>query len=583
MRPLRTAYSTIQAYDTDECVGIRPTGEARHDHLGIDGWAAPREKARRSSPCRMAHLVVARSTSIQRAARAQPEDPMYRPSYRRHTTHDSAPSPRASWPQVIVLANRGPFTTELQANGSIRVRRAAGGLVTALVPLVQKSSVTWVACGASDSPSAGEGSGLDVRGATGAHRLRYVCLPDDEHRGYYYGFANQGLWPLCHALHVQPVFRSGDFHAYRRANIRFAAAVADEATCASPLLLVQDYHFALAPSELRRRLPLSTIVTFWHVPWPPALVLESCPWAKELLDGLLGSDIAGFQTSQDCENFLDSVERLVGADISRTDGTATYRGQTTRVRAYPVGVEWDNDVVRTTPPAPVCAESVRGDLGLPSDVKLGVGIDRLDYTKGITEKFLAIERLLEDHREFRGRFTFVQVAEPSRECLPEYQLAREQIIATAERVNARFGAGANVPIVLQLSHYEPAEVYRLYRAADVCYVGSLRDGMNLVAKEFVLARHDERGVLVLSEFAGASEQLQAALLIDPYSVDASALARALTMPDVEQSKRMRIMRATVARFDATWWAERLLADSWSLRWSQPSPDRHARAEAQVSA
>jgi trehalose 6-phosphate synthase len=350
-------------------------------------------------------------------------------------------------------------------------------------------------------------------------------------------------------------------------------------------VLVQDYHFALAPREIRRRLPLSTILTFWHVPFPPARVLALCPWAAELLDGLLASDIAGFQTREDCDHFLDSVERLLGADITRSDGLATFRGQTTSVRAYPVGVEWDSEMVRTTPPAPECADSVRRDLGLPSTVMLGVGIDRLDYTKGINEKFLAIERLLEEHRELRGRFTFVQVAEPSRECLPEYQLTREQIMATAERVNARFGTSSYVPIVVRYAHHEPADVYRLYRAADLCYVGSLRDGMNLVAKEFVAARDDERGVLVLSEFAGAAEQLRAALRIDPHSISgsASALARALTMPPVEQAKRMRLMRATVAEFDARWWADRLLADSRSLKQGHPSSRRHASSETRASA
>ena len=512
---------------------------------------------------------------------------MDRWSSRRHTANDSRRSAAASWDQVIVIANRGPFTPERRTNGSIRVRQSSGGLVTALGPLVRACSGTWVACGTdvADSRAFSECGDLDVRCVRARYRLRYVCLPEEEHRGYYYGFANQGLWPLCHALSVPPVFRPGDFLAYRRANVRFAAAVADEATCASPLVLVQDYHFALAPRELRRRLPLSTILTFWHVPFPRARVLESCPWAKELLVGLLGSDITGFQTREDCENFLDSVEHIVGADVTRTDGFVTYCGQTTRVRAYPVGVEWDNEVVRTTPSASACAEGVRGDLGLPSCVKLGVGIDRLDYTKGINEKFLGIERLLEVHPEFRGRFTFVQVAEPSRECLPEYRKTHEQLAATAERVNARFGTGASAPIVLRHAHHEPDEVYRLYRAADLCYVASLRDGMNLVAKEFVSARNDERGVLVLSEFAGAAEQLRAALLVNPYSVDASAsaLARALTMTDVEQSKRMRVLRATVAEFDARWWTERLLADSWSRKRARLSSSHHASSETRATA
>jgi trehalose 6-phosphate synthase len=488
------------------------------------------------------------------------------------------------------MANRGPYKAERLANGSIRVERSAGGLVTALGPLVQACSGTWVACGegitgSANSHGASECDAVDVRCVRNRYRLRYVSLPEHEHRAYYYGFANEGLWPLCHRVHVQPVFRSGDYLGYRSANTRFAAAVVDEATCASPLVLVQDYHFALAPRELRRRLPLSTILTFWHIPFPMARVLAHCPWAKELLDGLLGSDIAGFQTQEDCENFLDCVERMLGADINRTVGVVTYGGHMTTVRAYPVGVEWDSEVVRTLPPVTECAENVRRALGLPSGAKLGVGIDRLDYSKGINEKFLAVEQLLEGHPELRGRFTFVQVAEPSRECLPEYQRARETMMTTAERVNARFGAGAYAPILVRHAHHEPADVYRLYRAADLCYVGSLRDGMNLVAKEFVAARSDERGVLVLSEFAGAAEQLRAALLINPYSTGtaAAALARALTMSDIEQSKRMRIMRATVAQFDVTWWTERLLTDSWSLKGPRASPTRHASAEKRVPA
>jgi trehalose 6-phosphate synthase len=414
---------------------------------------------------------------------------------------------------------------------------------------------------------------VDVRSSTSGYRLRHVCLSESEYRGYYYGFANEGLWPLCHAVGVQPVFRAGDFLAYRTSNIRFSAAVADEARCAAPLLLVQDYHFALAPRELRHRLPLSTIVSFWHIPWPPLHVLRVCPWSRELLEGLLGSDIAGFQTPADCANFLTAVELTLGAAVDRQSGMVHHRGHQTRVRAYPVGAEWDADVTRALPPARTCREDLARELGVPADVKVGVGIDRLDYTKGINEKFLAIERVLDQQPALRGRFVFVQVAEPSRECLPHYRGAREQLAATARRVNERFGAGAIPPIVLRESHHEPADVYRLYRAADFCYVGSLRDGMNLVAKEFVSARDDERGVLVLSDRAGAALQLRDALLINPWSAESSAhgVAQALTMPDEEQQNRMRTLRRIVAAADAGWWARRLLTDAASIR----TADTHA--------
>jgi trehalose 6-phosphate synthase len=411
---------------------------------------------------------------------------------------------------------------------------------------------------------------LDVRSATSRYRVRHVCLSDSDYRGYYYGFANEGLWPLCHVVRVQPVFRPGDFLAYQSANRRFAAAVADEATCPNPLVLVQDYHFALAARELRHRLPHATIVTFWHIPWPAPHVLRSCPWSREILHGLLGSDIAGFQTPTDCTNFLQAVESMLGAGVDRGTGVVTYRGRQTRVNAYPVGVEWNNEVVRATPPAPVCRELVRRDLELSPDTRLGVGIDRLDYTKGIHEKFLAIERLLERRPELRGRFAFVQVAEPSRECLPDYRSARDQLVATARRVNERFGGGASGPILLRESHHTPAEVYRLYRAADVCHVGSLRDGMNLVAKEFVSARDDEHGVLVLSDRAGAALQLRDALLVNPWSVESSADAiwKALTMAESEQVHRMRRLRLSVAGADAGCWARRLLADARSVRMTE---------------
>jgi trehalose 6-phosphate synthase len=292
-------------------------------------------------------------------------------------------------------------------------------------------------------------------------------------------------------------------------------------------------------------------------------VFGLCPWATALLDGLLASDIVGLQTPDDCLHFLDAVEGHLDAAVDREEGEVTWCGHTTRVRAYPVGVEWSNPVVSATPPPAVCRERTLKDLKLPSTVRLGIGVDRLDYTKGINEKFLAVERLLEREAALRGRFAFVQIAEPSRDCLPAYRAARAEIVATSERINARFASAGCLPIVLLESHHEPAEVYRLYRAADVCYVGSLHDGMNLVAKEFVCARSDRRGVLVLSRFAGAAQQLRDAVIVDPRAVErsAEALASALAMPEPEQSRRMRHLRANVAAFDSRWWAEQLLRDS----------------------
>jgi trehalose 6-phosphate synthase len=391
---------------------------------------------------------------------------------------------------VIVLANRAPFTHERARDGRVGVKRSASGLVTALEPLVEACSGIWVAHGSgnADTAVADDRGGLDVPPANPQYRLRYVWLPDDEHRGYYYGFANEGLWPLCHAVHVQPVFRSTDFRMYQLANARFAAAVCEEAEGTSPLILVQDYHFALAPRMLRSRLRSSTVVAFWHIPWPSPRVFTVCPWGPDLLDGLLGSDIVGFQTPEDCANFLDTIASTLPAEVDRRENVVNFRGHSTQVRAYPVGAEWSNPFIRATPAAKACRTRLCRDLQLPAGVRMGVGIDRLDYTKGINQKFLAIERLLEIHPEFRGRFVFVQIAEPSRDCLPAYRTARAQLVETAERVNRRFGTDILRPIILLEAHHEPADVYRMYRAADFCYVGSLHDGMNLVAKEFVCAR-----------------------------------------------------------------------------------------------
>ena len=489
-----------------------------------------------------------------------------------------------AWERVIVVANRAPFTHEHTRDGRVGLKRSASGLVTALEPLVEACAGIWVAHGAgnADTAVADDRGGLDVPPANPRYRLRYVWQPDDEHRGYYYGFANEGLWPLCHAVHVQPVFRSTDFRMYQLANARFAAAVCEEADDTSPLILVQDYHFALAPRMLRSRLPSSTLVAFWHIPWPSPRVFKVCPWGQELLDGLLGSDIVGFQTGEDCANFLDTIASTLPADVDRRENVVTFRGHSTQVRAYPVGVEWDSPYVGATPTAKACRARVCRDLQLPAGVQLGVGIDRLDYTKGINEKFLAIERLLEIHPEFRGRFVFVQIAEPSRECLAAYRTARTQLADTAERVNRRFGTDLCRPIVLLEAHHDQADVYRMYRAADFCYVASLHDGMNLVAKEFVSARDDEHGVLVLSEFTGAAQQLGAALLVNPYAFDESAdvLARALCMSDAEQSKRMRLMRHVVEKFDTYWWAGRLLHDAFAVNSKGDTRAAHDRVIAE---
>lgn len=481
---------------------------------------------------------------------------------------------------IVVLANREPIRHDRTADGRIVVRRSASGLVTALEPLIQSCSGIWVAhgTGTADLAVVDWRDGLDVPPANPLYRLRRVWLDAHEERGYYYGFSNEGLWPLCHRTRVRPVFRPEDFEAYQVVNKRFAEAVLEEVESDAPLILVQDYHFALAPQTIRARLPLSTIVAFWHIPWPHPRDYAACPWGQELLEGLLGSTILGFQTPDDCENFIETVEYFLDAHVDRRRSVVAYGDRRVAVRAYPVSVEWPNRLAFQSPPVETCRAVVRREL--PPDVRLAVGVDRLDYTKGINEKFLAVERLLELRPEFRERFVLVQIAEPSRDCLAAYQACRSELVTTVDRINLRFGTDRYRPLILLEAHHEPAEVYQFLRAADVCYVGSLHDGMNLVAKEFVAARDDNRGVLVLSRFAGAAQELTDALLVNPYAIDecAQALARALDMTPDEQASRIRSMRAVVAERNAYRWVVDMLTDAARLRADRDFHHYHQQAD-----
>ena len=484
---------------------------------------------------------------------------------------------------IVVLSNREPLRHDHAPDGTIVVRRSAGGLVTALEPLVQTCAGVWVAHGAgtADRVVIEERDGLGVPIGNRQYRLRRVWLDAREERGYYYGFANEALWPLCHRAHVAPIFRQDDFEMYVAANERFADAAGDEVETDSPLVMVQDYHLALVPRMLRRRLRQSAIITFWHIPFPHPRDFAVCPWSREILEGLLGSSIVGFQTPDDCRNFIDAAERQAGAGVNCARNVLVHRGRQISVRAYPVSIEWPNRWVSQSPPIQTCRADVRRSLDLPSDIRLAVGIDRLDYTKGINEKFLAVERLLETCPEFRERFVFVQIAEPSRDGLASYRELRLRLQKSAERINSRLGRGRYRPIVLLEARHEPADVFRFFRAADVCYVGSLHDGMNLVAKEFVSARDDAKGVLILSEFAGAARELTTALIVNPYAPDdcARALATALTMSQEEQTNRMRAMRAVISRFNAYRWAGEMLVDAARTRSQAERPPTQIRSMA----
>ncbi|CAN5874436.1 trehalose-6-phosphate synthase [soil metagenome] len=473
--------------------------------------------------------------------------------------------------QIIVLSNREPYSHEMVAEGQVELRHSASGLVHAVEPLLSACGGVWVAhgSGSADRTVVDAFDRVDVPPDDPQYRLRRVWLTDDEYAGYYYGFANDALWPLCHRAFVKPVFRAADLDAYRAANARFADAVCEEAVDDTPIVLVQDYHFAFAPAMLRERLPLSTIVTFWHVPWPERQRFSICPWGPQLLDGLLGSSIVGFQTDSDRGNFAAAVRATLDAKVSDDVSAIAYNGRQIALGVYPASIAWTpekDDVISVAE----CRASVCETLALGDDVRIAVGVDRLDYTKGIEEKFLAVEQLLEMYPEYRNRLVLIQLAEPTRPGLATYIELRARVRATAERINLAYGTGDYCPIILLEGHHPQPEVSRYLRAADVCVVSSLHDGMNLVGKEFVRARTDERGVLVLSTFAGAARSLDDALVINPYDAQGTAdvIARALRMAESEQRSRMRKLRRTVAASDAHRWAADMLADAAAWRAAQ---------------
>ena len=470
--------------------------------------------------------------------------------------------------QVLIVSNRQPYVHNRRGE-KIEVQVPASGLVSALEPVMRACSGVWIAHGngTADRDVVDGRSHVGVPPEHPAYEIRRVWITPEEEAGYYYGFANEGLWPLCHIAHVRPTFRSSDWNHYVAINERFAHAVLEEATTDNPVILVQDYHFALLPKLIRDKLPNATIITFWHIPWPNAESFGICPWRQEILEGLLGSSILGFHTRVHCNNFIDSIDRVLEARIDRNNSTVSYGGKLTAVNPYPISIEWPLRWIKSQRPVPECRTLVRELYGLPPDRLVGIGVERLDYTKGILERFMAVERLLELQPEWIGKFTFIQIAAPSRASIEQYQHLTSQVFALAEQINKRFGRDGYEPICLKVQHHEPPQVCECYRGADVCVVSSLHDGMNLVAKEFIGARDDEQGVLILSQFTGAARELTEALVINPYDIDqfAAALHVALTMPKVEQRARMRSMRGLIQEFNVYRWAGRMLTDAARMR------------------
>jgi alpha,alpha-trehalose-phosphate synthase [UDP-forming] len=477
---------------------------------------------------------------------------------------------------LFVVSNREPYMHVVNGKDkSIHVLVPASGVVTALEPVLLASNGTWIANGSGNADRAvvDAQDHLRVPPDHPSYTLRRVWLTDEEDKGYYEGFSNEGLWPLCHVAHTRPVFRPEDWLQYQKINRRFADAVLQEMEATeSPILLAQDYHLALLPRMVKEARPDARVATFWHIPWPNPEVFGICPWQSELLDGLLGADLIGFHIQSHCNNFLETVDRALEA-LTEWDRFAVNRqGHVTRVRPYPISVAFEENPRASSHStnagalrAALCAE-----MGIEASV-LGVGVDRVDYTKGILERFRALERFFELKPDYRQRLTFVQIGAPSRTDIERYKNFLDEVGAEAERINARFQTARWKPIVFLKKHHSHEEISRFYQAASFCMVTSLHDGMNLVAKEFVASRGDERGTLILSTFAGAAHELSDALLVNPYDVSqlAEAVRRALEMPEEEQIRRMQRMRHIVRENNVYRWAANLLSDLTEIRIELP--------------
>ena len=464
--------------------------------------------------------------------------------------------------KFIAVSNREPYIHQFR-DGRIECFQPASGLTVALDPIMRATGGTWVAHGSGDADrlTVDARDHVEVPVADPCYTLRRVWLDRDTEDRYYYGLANEGLWPLCHIAFERPVFRLKDWESYRRANEAFAEAVLEEAAGRPALVFIQDYHFGLLPRILKKRNPNLTIAQFWHIPWPNREVFRAFPWQEELLDGLLGNDLLGFHLQYHCSNFLDTVDRCLEAKVDGERCDVVRQGGVTRVRPFPISIDFEahaeeaasSEVVRHM-------ASWRSELGEDAAV-LGIGIDRADYTKGIPERLRAVDRLLEMCPEYRGKLVFLQVAVPSRVRIPGYETLNREIEGLAREMNERWGRGGWQPIRLCQRHLPQAELMALHRLADFCVVSSLHDGMNLVAKEFVASRDDEDGVLILSTFTGASRELTAAVLVNPFSADqmAEAIRDGLTMPATERRKRMRALRTVVMERNIYRWGADLMA------------------------
>ncbi|MDE2141534.1 MAG: trehalose-6-phosphate synthase [Elusimicrobia bacterium] len=464
---------------------------------------------------------------------------------------------------LFVVANREPYLHVRRAN-KIEVLQPASGLVTGVEPILKACGGTWVAHGAGDADreTVDAQDRVKVPPDEPRYTLKRVWLTKEEEDGYYFGFSNEGLWPLCHIAHARPSFRAEDWRQYQAVNRKFADALLKEMEgVEEPCVLIQDYHFALLPRLIKEARPDARVSLFWHIPWPNPEAFGICPWQRDIIDGMLGADVLGFHIQYHCNNFLETVDRALESRIDWANFSVRRGGHETLVKPYPISVAMSE----ASDKPPTKADLLK-EAGATGDI-LALGVDRIDYTKGIIERLLAVERFLEKNPAYLGRFVFVELGAPSRVNIARYRDLGEEVKREAERINARFGTRVWKPVIMNVAHHGRAEIERWYRAADVCLVTSLHDGMNLVAKEYVASSREEPGVLILSRFAGAARELSDALIVNPYDAEktADALLEAVEMAPAEKERRWVSMRDVIREHNIFRWGARLIDDLARVR------------------
>lgn len=462
--------------------------------------------------------------------------------------------------KMIVVSNREPYM-HIHEGKNIRCIVPASGMITAMEPILKSCGGLWIASGSGDADkiSVDENDKLQVPPDDPKYTLRRVWLTKEEEDHYYYGFSNEGLWPLCHIAHTRPVFRKEDWDYYQKVNQHFADSVLEETLDdEEPFILIQDYHFALLPQLIKKEKPNAKVAIFWHIPWPNPESFGICPWQREILMGMLGADLVGFHTQYHCNHFLETVNNALESRVIWDNFTVKMKGHTTVVKPFPISIDFttkDFDSVQTS----VSAVHLLNEHGINAEL-MGIGVDRIDYTKGIVEKFLAVERFFEKNPEYIGEFTFVQIGAPSRTLLKNYADIMNVMEHESNRINWRFKKKNWTPILFLKRHHSHEEIYPYYASANFCMVTSLHDGMNLVAKEFIASRNNNDGVLILSRFAGAANDLHGAIIVNPYDIEksADAIKHALTMTVEDQNIRMKQMRQSVVVNNIYAWASSLI-------------------------